>query len=32
MIVSIGKAKDQGKRTLRLPLKDTVQYRWFTFN
>ena len=27
MIVSIGKAKEAGKRTLRLPLKDTIQYR-----
>jgi len=26
MIVSIGKAKDQGKKTLRLPLEDTVKY------
>ena len=26
MIVSIGKAKDAGKKTLRLPLKDTVSY------
>jgi nitroreductase len=27
MIVSIGKAKEAGKRTLRLPLNDTIQYR-----
>jgi nitroreductase len=27
MIVSIGKAKEAGKKTLRLPLKDTITYR-----
>jgi nitroreductase len=27
MIVSIGKAKEVGKKTLRLPLKDTITYR-----
>jgi nitroreductase len=27
MIVSIGKAKEAGKKTFRLPLKDTITYR-----